>query len=85
MPANVKNAVQILAIHESRKFFRPVMWTASRTKRLIWNKYGCLVSTLTSGALTAERHIGNIGLITMIDRVIAKTRLSFDQTGIRTA
>jgi len=86
VPANVKHAVQLLAIDESRKFFRPILWTGisnAREKGFDWQP-----STLEQiwmpgvhsdvGGAYRGRPLGNLALQTMIDRVIARTSLSFD-------
>jgi uncharacterized protein (DUF2235 family) len=80
--ANVKNAVQLLAIDETRSFFRPIMWTGTgnqgegKTTHLeqIWIPG---VHSDVGGAYR-DRSLGNISLLTMIDRVIKKTSLNFD-------
>jgi uncharacterized protein (DUF2235 family) len=85
VPPNVKHAVQLLAIDETRSFFRPIFWTgvsertASRKQKFstleqIWMPG---VHSDVGGAYRA-RHLGNLALLTMIDRVIARTSLSFD-------
>ena len=81
---NVKHAVQLLAIDETRTFFTPVFWTGlggpekkgqpRRTLEQIWMPG---VHSDVGGAYN-KRHLGNLALLTMIDRVIAKTSLSFD-------
>lgn len=78
VPANVKNAVQLLAIDECRSFFRPVMWTGKKNDEThleqVWMPG---VHSDVGGAYT-NRFLGNVALLTMIDRVIEKTSLSFD-------
>jgi uncharacterized protein (DUF2235 family) len=82
--SNVKHAVQLLAIDEARTFFRPILWTglnppgkASRDKRTLEQIWMPGVHSDIGGAYS-KRHIGNIALLTMIDRVIHRTSLSFD-------
>jgi uncharacterized protein (DUF2235 family) len=81
---NVKHALQLLAIDETRSFFKPVLWTGlgdsekrlryRRTLEQIWMPG---VHSDVGGAYS-KRHLGNLALITMIDRAIARTTLSFD-------
>jgi hypothetical protein len=88
---NVKHAVQLLAIDESRKFFKPVFWTGTTDPRELG--LGWRPSTLEQiwmpgvhsdvGGAYGKRHLGNLALQTMIDRVIARTSLSFDRKGCR--
>jgi hypothetical protein len=71
--------VQLLAIDETRDFFKPIPWTglkgrASRSFEQIWMPG---VHSDVGGAYKA-RHLGDLALLTMIDRVIARTSLSFD-------
>jgi uncharacterized protein (DUF2235 family) len=76
---NVKHAVQLLAIDESRDFFKPILWTglknrARKTFEQIWMPG---VHSDVGGAYKA-RHLGNLALLTMIDRVIARTSLGLN-------
>jgi hypothetical protein len=76
----VKHAVQLLAIDETRDFFEPIFWTGrtvsqrGSTFEQIWMPG---VHSDVGGAYS-ERHLGNLALLTMIDRVIKRTSLSFD-------
>jgi hypothetical protein len=67
-----------LAIDECRSFFRPLMWTGRKNDEThleqIWIPG---VHSDVGGAYT-KRFLGNIALLTMIDRAIEKTPLSFD-------
>ena len=80
VPPNVRHAVQLLAIDETRSFFKPVFWTgttdpaASESLEQIWMPG---VHSDVGGACR-DRNLGNLALLTMIDRVIAKTSLSFE-------
>jgi uncharacterized protein (DUF2235 family) len=83
---NVKHAVHLLAIDETRDFFQPVYWTGLgtnpagpvfRTKRTLEQIWMPGVHS-DVGNTYDVRHLGNLALHTMIDRVIAKTDLSFD-------
>ena len=82
---NIKHALQLLAIDESRSFFRPIIWAGmkdpSKTESLeqIWMPG---VHSDLGGAYPS-RFLGNISLLTMIDRVIAKTELAFDLSACR--
>ncbi|MET3332487.1 MULTISPECIES: phospholipase effector Tle1 domain-containing protein [Bradyrhizobium] len=84
LQANVKNAVQILAMDETRSFFRPIMWTGVEESAVSWMEQIWMPGVHSDvGGAYAERTLGNIALITMIDRVLAKTRLSFDLAACR--
>jgi uncharacterized protein (DUF2235 family) len=82
--SNVKHAVHLLAIDETRTFFRPILWTgfekskrpssSNQTLEQIWMPG---VHSDVGGAYS-KRHLGNLALLTMIDRAIARTSLSFD-------
>jgi len=83
---NVKHAVHLLAIDETRDFFKPVYWTGLgsgadgpvfRPKRTLEQIWMPGVHSDVGGAYD-ERHLGNLALQTMIDRIIARTDLSFD-------
>jgi uncharacterized protein (DUF2235 family) len=88
---NVKHAVHLLSIDETRLFFKPIYWTglasspngptfrAKRTLEQIWMPG---VHSDVGGAY-GERHLGNLALVTMIDRVIARTELFFDLKAAR--
>jgi uncharacterized protein (DUF2235 family) len=84
--ANVKHAVQLLAVDEGRKFFKPVLWTGiSDAKKLGFNWQPSTLEQIWMpgvhsdvGGAYSERHLGNLALQTMIDRVIHRTSLSFD-------
>lgn len=88
---NVKHAVQLLAIDESRKFFKPVFWTGTTDPKPLG--LGWRLSTLEQiwipgvhsdvGGAYGKRHLGNLALQTMIDRVVARTSLSFDRKSCR--
>jgi uncharacterized protein (DUF2235 family) len=81
---NVKHAVQLLAIDETRDFFRPILWTGTGTLERPFTKSTKLEQIWMPGVHSdvggaySKRHLGNLALLTMIDRVIAKTALSFD-------
>ncbi|WP_182179459.1 T6SS phospholipase effector Tle1-like catalytic domain-containing protein [Methylobacterium radiotolerans] len=81
--SSVQNAVQILAIDEARKFFKPICWTGlkssddpndSRHFEQIWMPG---VHSDIGGAYQ-NRFIGNVSLLTMIDRIDHKTKLGID-------
>jgi uncharacterized protein (DUF2235 family) len=81
---NVKNALQLLAIDETRNFFRPIIWTGipersepSHSKQSLEQIWMPGVHADVGGAY-ADRSIGDISLITMLDRVMAKTSLNFN-------
>jgi uncharacterized protein (DUF2235 family) len=76
---NVKHAVQLLAIDESRDFFKPVLWTGlkERTRKTFEQIWMPGVHSDVGGAYKT-RHLGNLALLTMIDRVIARTSLGFN-------
>jgi uncharacterized protein (DUF2235 family) len=79
VPANVKNAVQLLAIDECRSFFRPIMWTGARDQEKTHLEQIWLPGVHSDvGGAYSNRFLGNISLLTMVDRVIARTSLSFD-------
>ncbi|WP_283806974.1 DUF2235 domain-containing protein [Bradyrhizobium canariense] len=83
LPANVKNALQILAIDETRSFFKPVLWTReSTTNSFLEQIWMPGVHSDVGGAFT-ERSLGDVALITMIDRIVAKTSLKFDLDACR--
>ena len=77
LPAYVKNALQLLAIDETRSFFRQIMWTGAEASSFLEQIWMPGVHSDVGGAY-ALRTLGDIALMTMIDRVIAKTELSFD-------
>ncbi|WP_024513090.1 DUF2235 domain-containing protein [Bradyrhizobium sp. ARR65] len=77
--ANVKNAVQILAIDEQRNFFRPIMWTGKRDPKTYLEQIWMPGVHSDVGGAYGNRILGNISLLTMIDRVVEKTDLSFDK------
>jgi uncharacterized protein (DUF2235 family) len=83
LPANVKNALQILAIDETRSFFRPVLWTRESTSGSFLEQIWMPGVHSDVGGAFAERTLGNVALITMIDRVLAKTGLKFDLDACR--
>ncbi len=84
--ANVRCAVQLLAIDETRNFFKPILWTGLNDTKRSKVKVGS--TTLEQiwmpgvhsdvGGAYKERNLGNLALLTMIDRVLAATNLSFD-------
>jgi Uncharacterized alpha/beta hydrolase domain (DUF2235) len=84
--ANVRHAVQLLAIDESRKFFKPVFWTGiSDAKKLGFDWQPSTSEQIWMpgvhsdvGGAYGKRHLGNLALQTMKDRVIDRTSLSFD-------
>jgi uncharacterized protein (DUF2235 family) len=83
VPSNVKHAVQLLAIDETRIFFTPIFWTGRTELGLKRKGYTFEQIWLPGvhsdvGGAYSERHLGNLALLTMIDRVIARTSLSFD-------
>ena len=80
MLPSVKNAVQLLAIDESRSFFRPIMWTGlkdPKTKNYLEQIWMPGVHSDVGGGYT-NAFLSNISLLTMIDRVVAKTSLNFN-------
>jgi uncharacterized protein (DUF2235 family) len=83
VPSNVKHAVQLLAIDETRIFFKPIFWTG-RTERSLDRRTSTFEQIWMPGVHSdvggayCERHLGNLALLTMIDRVIARTSLTFD-------
>jgi uncharacterized protein (DUF2235 family) len=89
VPSNVKHAVQLLAIDETRNFFTPIFWTGRTElslKRRGWTFEQIWMPGVHSdvGGAYSARHLGNLALITMIDRVIARTSLSFNLKECRT-
>lgn len=88
---NVKHAVQLLAIDESRKFFQPVFWTGVTDPKTVG--FNWRPATLEQiwmpgvhsdvGGAYGKRHLGNLALQTMIDRVVARTSLKFDRKACR--
>jgi len=76
---NVKHAVQLLAIDETRDFFKPILWTGvkDQTRRSFEQIWMPGVHSDVGGAYKT-RHLGNLALLTMIDRVIARTSLGFN-------
>ncbi|GJD40819.1 DUF2235 domain-containing protein [Methylobacterium bullatum] len=84
---NVKNAVHIMAIDETRKFFRPTLWAGRQVSQEIKrNKTSAHFEQIWMpgvhsdvGGAYADRYLGDLSLLTMIDRLIAKTDLSFDK------
>jgi len=82
LQGNVRAALQLLAIDEARTFFKPVLWTGlapsdsgnEQHMEQIWMPG---VHSDVGGAY-ADRTLGDVALTTMIDRVMAKTALSFD-------
>jgi uncharacterized protein (DUF2235 family) len=90
---NVKNAIQLLAIDETRSFFSPIMWTGIREVDEPISKRRRDGSSLEQvwmpgvhadvGGGYSNRLLGDISLLTMIDRVMARTDLSFDLTECR--
>jgi uncharacterized protein (DUF2235 family) len=88
---NVKHAVQLLAIDESRKFFKPVFWTGATDPKelgLSWSRPTLEQIWMPGvhsdvGGSYGKRHLGNLALQTMIDRVVARTSLRFDRRGCR--
>jgi hypothetical protein len=86
--ANVKNALQLLAIDEARPFFRPIMWTglepapSGRTESFMEQIWMPGVHSDVGGAYE-NRILGDVALITMIDRAKAKTDLGFDMKEVR--
>jgi uncharacterized protein (DUF2235 family) len=86
--ANVKNGLQLLAIDETRPFFRPIMWTgvepASPGRKAGFMEQIWMPGVHSDvGGAYEHRTLGDIALITMIDRVKAKTDLSFDMPEVR--
>ena len=88
LQANVKNALQLLAIDETRAVFSPIMWTGLEPPppgqegsfmEQIWMPG---VHSDVGGAYE-NRILGDIALITMIDRAKAKTKLGFDMKEVR--
>ncbi|AJA59723.1 MULTISPECIES: T6SS phospholipase effector Tle1-like catalytic domain-containing protein [Bradyrhizobium] len=88
---NVKHAVHLLSIDETRLFFKPVYWAGLgsspngptfRTKRTLEQIWMPGVHSDVGGTY-GERHLGNLALLTMIDRVIARTELFFDLKEVR--
>jgi uncharacterized protein (DUF2235 family) len=82
LPTYVKNAVHVLAIDETRNYFRQIMWTGADGHSSLEQIWMPGVHSDVGGAY-AIRTLGNIALITMIDRVIAKTGLNFDLSRCR--
>jgi uncharacterized protein (DUF2235 family) len=81
---NVKNALQVLAIDETRSFFTPIMWTGITSEPVV-RSGGSFMEQIWMpgvhsdvGGAYADRTLGNVALVTMVDRVLAKTHLSFD-------
>jgi Uncharacterized alpha/beta hydrolase domain (DUF2235) len=81
----------LLAIDETRDFFKPVYWTGLgpspdktvfRTKRTLEQIWMPGVHSDVGGAYDA-RHLGNLALQTMIDWIVARTDLSFDLQQVR--
>jgi hypothetical protein len=77
---NVKHAVQLLAIDETRDFFEPIFWTGRTVSQrgLTFEQIWMPGVHSDVGGAYSERHLGNLALLTMIDRVIKRTSLSFD-------
>jgi hypothetical protein len=75
--AYVKNALQLLAIDETRNYFRQIMWTGVEGNSFLEQIWMPGVHSDIGGAY-AIRTLGDIALMTMIDRVLARTDLSFD-------
>ncbi|WP_338829936.1 DUF2235 domain-containing protein [Bradyrhizobium sp. 27S5] len=83
---NVKHALHLISIDETRLFFKPIYWTGLgtssdgptfRSKRSLEQIWMPGVHSDVGGAYS-KRQLGNLALLTMIDRVIARTELSFD-------
>jgi uncharacterized protein (DUF2235 family) len=82
---NVKHALQLLAIDESRSFFSPIMWTGMKEPSKADSLEQIWVAGVHSdlGGAYRSRLLGNVSLLTMIDRVITKTDLTFDLPACR--
>lgn len=74
----VKNAVHIVALNESRSFFRPVMWANGHAKIDHFEQVWMPGVHSDIGGAYRDRSLGNAALITMIDRVLHRTKLSFN-------
>jgi uncharacterized protein (DUF2235 family) len=81
---NVKSAVQLLALDETRPFFWPVLWTGQKdpppgveTQRRYFEQLWMPGVHSDVGGAYSERYLGDLSLITMIDRVIHNTKLRF--------
>ncbi|UIY45302.1 phospholipase effector Tle1 domain-containing protein [Methylobacterium radiotolerans] len=74
----VNNAVHILALDESRKFFQPVLWTKGHEQIKHFEQIWMPGVHSDIGGAYRERSLGNASLVTMIDRVIHRTKLSFN-------
>lgn len=86
LSANVKNAVQLLAIDESRDHFRPITWSGRfQANNSAQKSAGHLEQIWMPGVHSDiggayhDRFLGDLSLFTMIDRVTAKTDLAFDE------
>lgn len=88
---NVKHAVQLLAIDEGRMFFKPILWTGiGDPKKLKRNWRPTTLEQIWMpgvhsdvGGAYSKRQLGNLALLTMIDRVIARTKLRFNLANCR--
>lgn len=88
---NVKHAVQLLAVDESRTFFKPILWTGiGNPKQLKLNWRPTTLEQIWMpgvhsdvGGAYSKRQLGNLALLTMIDRVIARTPLRFNLSNCR--
>ncbi|KRR20993.1 hypothetical protein CQ14_35955 [Bradyrhizobium lablabi] len=84
LQAHVKNALHLLAIDETRPFFRPIMWTGVENPEESFLEQIWMPGVHSdAGAAYENRTLGNIALMTMIDRVKAKTVLNFDMKEVR--
>jgi uncharacterized protein (DUF2235 family) len=82
VPSHVRNAVQLLAVDETRNFFKPVPWTGKASEQTYFEQIWMPGVHSDIGGAYANRTLGNLSLLTMIDRVLARTSLNFDVSAL---
>jgi uncharacterized protein (DUF2235 family) len=80
---HVKNAVQLLAIDETRNFFKPIMWTGKASEKTYLEQIWMPGVHSDVGGAYSNRFLGDLSLLTMIDRVLARTSLNFELSELR--
>ncbi|GJD86908.1 hypothetical protein BHAOGJBA_0406 [Methylobacterium hispanicum] len=74
----VKNAVQLLAIDETRDFFEPLAWKGSFDPNTVVEQLWMPGVHSDIGGAYPSKYLGDAALLVMIDRILARTPLRIE-------
>jgi Uncharacterized alpha/beta hydrolase domain (DUF2235) len=78
LPSMVKHSVHLLSLDERRYYFQCLPWDRRKNQRQTLEQIWMPGTHSDVGGVFRDTILGEIALLTMIDRIVARTSLSFD-------